>query len=66
MYSNVARHRHDVGVVSIPTVTDEEFKAEGQGGHPTQVAHHLEREKVGTTVPLDRANFVVNIVYPPP
>jgi hypothetical protein len=65
VHSDVARHRHDVGVIFIPTVTGEELRPGAKEGIQPMV-HAMSSQTSGTNVPLSPTNFVVKIVYPPP
>lgn len=65
VYSDVARHRHDVGVIPIPTVTGEELSPRAKEVIRLMM-HAMSSQTSGTSVPLAPTNFVVNIVYLPP
>ena len=68
VYPNVARHRHDAGVISIPTVTAEKLRPRAKEGiQPRILAIWSQKKKGGgNDCPPDCANFVAKIVYPPP
>lgn len=65
VYSSVAGHRHDVGVIPIPTVTGEGLRPRARECIQPLI-HAMSSQTNGTNDLLPPTDFVVNIVYLPP